>query len=208
LFNEWFSFHVLEALQVPQPRCAIVLAPVWGTTERKLAFVSCEASPINYGTPKQRYRIDRLDQCHALARRLLGGVKLPSLIAVDQLIANIDRNLGNLVFIGQDSFVAIDHGHALHGPAWQWDALWKTQRPTPSPLLSFLVAVLGDLPDGTANAMVAAAEIMQEQYYAMQDSIREAVGSQSSALSAAAMDMTWWRCDRLSDWFKAELQTI
>lgn len=36
----------------------------------------------------------------------------------DELIANKDRHLGNLLFDGKDKFWLIDHSHALTGPNW------------------------------------------------------------------------------------------
>ncbi len=40
---------------------------------------------------------------------------LPHVAVFDELIANPDRNKGNLLFDGKGGFLLIDHGHAIHG---------------------------------------------------------------------------------------------
>lgn len=48
---------------------------------------------------------------------LVKHASTPSVIAFDDLIANIDRNLGNL--LGSSGTLGlIDHGHCITGPAW------------------------------------------------------------------------------------------
>ena len=208
LFNEWFSFHVLDALGVPQPRCAIMLAPKWGSNQLEWAFVSCEASPVTFGTPKQIYRPHDLPQLRKLSERLLQCVCLPVLVAVDQLIANDDRNLGNLVFTGDSAFVAIDHSNALHGPAWTWTEHYQTQRPVRMKLVDLMRMTHGTIPPMTASALIAAAEVVQEAYYATQDDVRRATRCGQDLTSTTAMEMTWWRCNDLSTWIKDELGVI
>lgn len=208
LFNEWFCFHVLEAVGVPQPRCAIVRAPRWSSHVLEPAFVSCEPSPVNHGTPKQRYNPADLLQLRELARRLLGCYQLPSVIAADQLIANGDRNMGNLVFTGESTLVAIDHSHALHGPSWVWGDHWRTQQRVGSKVIDLLRHVLGGVPLNTANAIVAASEATQERYYETQDYLREVLSCRQDQDAHTAMDMTWWRCDKLADWVRLELGVI
>ena len=41
----------------------------------------------------------------------------------DELIANTDRHLGNILFEKKDKFWLIDHGHALTGPQWSIQSL-------------------------------------------------------------------------------------
>jgi len=41
----------------------------------------------------------------------------PAVVALDDLVANIDRNLGNLL-AGAGKLTLIDHGRSLTGPAW------------------------------------------------------------------------------------------
>ena len=208
LFNEWFCHHLLQALGVAQPHCALMRAPIMGTGPLAWAFVSCEPSPVNHGTPKQIYSMVDAAQLKELARRLLQADMLPRLIAADQLIANPDRNLGNLVFTGKRTFVAIDHSNALHGPAWKWGDLWWTQKPVRSVLTEFVRNVAGPIPVAVANALVAAADVVQEAYYAHQVELRSIMDASNSADTAAVMDMTWWRCDALGRWFRIEHQVI
>ncbi|WP_287880464.1 hypothetical protein [Acidovorax sp.] len=208
LFNEWFSYHVMGALGIPQPRCAMMAAPVWGTLQLQWAFVSCEPSPVHHGTPKQIYNMASAEHCKALLARLLGCALLPALIAADQLLANTDRNLGNLVFTGRDTFVAIDHSNALHGPNWTLAQLQSTQHPARMMLLDFMHHVNPVLPPNTANAIVAAAEVMEQAYYEHQDELRAVLGCSGHAPSANAMDMTWWRCLKLAAWMRTALGVI
>ena len=209
LFNEWFSVHLLQALSIPVPRCALLRAPTGGPGPLSWAFVSCEASPTSHGTPKQFYSLTDQAANQVLASRLLATAGLPQLIAADQLIANGDRNLGNVVFTGTHSMVAIDHDHALHGPAWSFGQLWCSQHPCRSTLLDFVLEVRrGELPPPVASAVVAAAEVVQEAYYAAQDDLRSIMNAANHSETATAMDATWWRCNDLAQWFKIRLDVI
>lgn len=208
LFNEWFCHHLLQALGVPQPRCAVMRAPCLATGQLGWAFVSCEASPVHHGTPKQIYRTADLAGLKQLAGRLLACELLPLLIAADQLLANEDRNLGNLVFVGKNTFVAIDHSHALHGPGWAAGDMWFTQQAVGSKLLQFIEDFAGPLPTHHANAIVAAADVVQEQYFLRQDELRTMLNTAGNADTAAAMDMVWWRCVALGQWFRMAMRAI
>ncbi|KGO99770.1 hypothetical protein N791_00405 [Lysobacter defluvii IMMIB APB-9 = DSM 18482] len=49
---------------------------------------------------------------------LIKHCSTPSIVALDDLIANVDRNLGNLLH-SPGSLTLIDHGRSLTGPAWR-----------------------------------------------------------------------------------------
>jgi hypothetical protein len=117
--------------------------------------------------------------------------------------------MGNLVFTGKDTFLAIDHSNALHGPAWENVHLCSTQHMVESkPILLLELANGGAVPDRVKGMLVAAAEVIQETYYAKQDELRARLGVQSSADAGRAMDMTWWRCGELSNWTRQRLKVI
>lgn len=51
--------------------------------------------------------------------RLLQWPQVGLLYGFDSLTANVDRNLGNLLFAGPGSVWLIDHGQCFTGPTWQ-----------------------------------------------------------------------------------------
>jgi hypothetical protein len=208
LFNEWFCAHLVQALGLSMPRCALMEAPDMGTGPLGWAFLSCEPKPQFSGTPKEIYDLRSAPANRELALRLLRCLQLPAMLAIDQLAANADRNLGNFVFTGPSSFVAIDHSNALHGPNWQTPDTYFAQHPVRYLLLDFLESVLGRLPDGSANAVVAAADVVQDAYWAVQDALRQDMECAANPDVAAAMDMIWWRCRDLGEWFRKRMQVI
>lgn len=56
------------------------------------------------------------------------------LVAFDTWVSNIDRNVGNLLYVGADQLIPIDHSDVLTGPNWQLSDLvaleddWTTNR--------------------------------------------------------------------------------
>lgn len=49
---------------------------------------------------------------------MLDSGQSPSIIALDDLIANTDRNLGNLLRTRKGQYILIDHGRVLDGVNW------------------------------------------------------------------------------------------
>lgn len=209
LFNEWFGYTVMASLGIPQPICAILQAPIFGSTtnETAYAFVSCQPSPVYEGTPKEHYTPDDPIKYAALLKRLFDCPALPSLIAADQLLMNADRNLGNLVFTGKSSFVAIDHGEILGGIAWQArdliaPTIWAESKPME------VWTAIDQLRPSLKSAIYASAEIVQEKFYEVQQSLREALDCTTHSDSAIALDAVWWRCLKLANWHADRLQLL
>jgi len=53
-----------------------------------------------------------------------------------------------------------------------------------------------------------AAEVVPEAYWELQDELRTTLGTANDADCAAAMEMVWWRCRDLADWFRMRLGVI
>lgn len=210
LFNEWFGYTLMRAMGVPQPAAAIMRAPVFGHPDSVMAwaFVSCEATPTYDGTPKQRYNIDDPKQHAQLVKRLFDCDQIPLLIAADQMLMNDDRNLGNLVFTGKKSFVAIDHGCILGGDAWQSADLWFTAKWVNSKLLSDRLVPIANHSPTLRSSVCACAELVSEQYFAVQTELRLALESAQNPDVCLALDAVWWRCLPIAQWFKSRLRLL
>ena len=209
LFNEWFGYILMRALGVPQPQAAIMKAPVYGLPESPMAwaFVSCQPSPTFDGTPKQLYNIEKPEQHAQLVKRLFNCTAMPLLIAADQFLINGDRNLGNLVFAGKSSFVAIDHGDILGGCNWTHGDLAYTSQWINSKLLEQLVP-MDQIRPATRSAIFACAQLVTEAFYEAQLEIQKTVKYREGAESATALDAVWWRCAPIAQWFKDRLELL
>lgn len=121
LINEITGYLICSALGIPQPETAFVaMIPV-----RYLAGTD-EASPLIRQLAQQRieypaFCTKRLEGKSAAWRlpslelpTLMEDVKaweeLPSTLALDDTIANVDRHLNNLIRTGKKSFAVIDNG--------------------------------------------------------------------------------------------------
>lgn len=205
LFNEWFGYAFMSSLGVPQPPAAFLHAPVMGDASTvAYAFVSLQSAPVFDGTPKAHYTAGGSNA--ALKDRVLACPTLPMLIAADQLVMNGDRNLGNLVFTGKNSFVAIDHSDILGGCNWALDALQKPTKWAHSKLIESTGWVqINDLTPSQRSAIFAAAEVATEKFYELQIQLNIALNDAQSQDVKTALDAVWWRSLELADWFKDKL---
>lgn len=209
LFNEWFGYILMRALGVPQPQAAIMRAPVFALPDAPMAwaFVSCEASPTFDGTPKQRYNLEKPEQHAQLVQRLFDCSAIPLLIAADQLLINGDRNLGNLVFTGKSSFVAIDHGDILGGCNWEPADLCFSPEWATSKLLQQLVP-MDQIKPATRSAIYACSQLVAAAFYATQIELRREMKSNGKPDVTTALDAVWWRCEPIAQWFQERLQLL
>lgn len=207
LLNEWLGYTLQAALGVPQPSSAILPAPLPGTGQTGWAFVSLQPVPTFQGTPKQIYDLMDPHQHQALIKRLLACPALPLLVAADQLLANDDRNMGNLVFTGKTSFVAIDQGSILGGLNWQLADLWfKAQWARAKPIED--LTPIHSLSLAQKNAIYAAAELVEQAYFDQQASLGAALDAANNTEVHTAMQAIWWRALALTQWFKNRLNLL
>jgi len=138
LFNELFSYLVLRELGLPVPSSyvgfvsateqAIKVAPINGGGGQKMVFVS-QVVP----EPSMRMQLEALAPASPselqfcvdqIVPKISGWDQLGELYAFDLWVANIDRNLGNILLgagssTSQPSVWLIDHGMAFTSPSWQ-----------------------------------------------------------------------------------------
>ncbi len=209
LFNEWFGHTLMHALGVPQPRAALMQAPVLALPGRPMAwaFVSCQPSPVFEGTPKQIYNIDKPEQHAQLVKRLFACACMPTLIAADQLLNNADRNLGNLVFTGKSSFVAIDHSDILGGCNWRTAEQWLPAQWSVSKLIEQLIPI-DQVPQAAKQRLFVSSELVCDAFYEAQIDLKNAMNCPSHGDTQIAMDAVWWRTLALANWFKERLQLL
>lgn len=209
LFNEYFGHALMGAMGVPQPRCAVMPAPVFGHPEGLVAwaFVSFQPRPVSEGTPKELYDLQDAGALESVKKRLFDCPALPLLIAADQLAINPDRNLGNLVFTGRKTFVAIDHAGILGGPAWTQDELTRPTIWALSKLIEKLESI-ETLKPRMRSAFLASAQVVEDNFYEVQAELRAALNCESDDAARLAMDAVWWRSLDVARWFKNRLQLL
>lgn len=205
LFNEWFGYIFMSAMGVPQPPAAILLAPIPGETRTAWSFVSFEALPRSDGTPKEIYDPRSTEQLKMLADRLLACHAFAALTAVDQLCINGDRNMGNLVFTGARTFVAIDHSDILGGFSWSDDSLIRPTEWAQAKLLDFCHSIK-PLTLTQRSAFVAAADVATETMHQQWQPLRAALGNNREA--CLALDAVWWRSLDVARWFRERLHLL
>jgi len=118
-------------LRIPRPYVAVLdtadLRPEFGSAFANRGSMVCFASEQ---AGKRSYSLERglRKPSKALKAALEKQFDLGSTIALDELVANDDRNLGNVIFApGKQEFWLIDHGRALTGTYW---ALWGLDDPS------------------------------------------------------------------------------
>lgn len=87
-----------------------------------VCFASQQAGSRSYSLERGLNSPDK-----AFIEAVDGKFDLAGTIALDELVANDDRNLGNIIYTpGKQEFWLIDHGRALTGNYWQ---LWGLDNP-------------------------------------------------------------------------------
>lgn len=208
MFNEWFGYCLMAALGVPQPATAIMPAPRLGAPGiLEWAFVSFMPKPVCEGTPKEIYNLNDATHFKAIADRLMQCHAFAGMVAADQLCMNDDRNIGNIVFTGAKSFVVIDHNQILGGNSWQRDDLLKPTEWVRSVPIE-LCSQFSTIHKGTANALVASAEVTAEALWTCFTELQNALTQSNPADANLALNAVWWRSLQLADWFKQKLNVM
>lgn len=205
LLNEWFGYIFMSAMCVPQPEAGVMLAPIPDEPRNAWSFVSFEPLPRNEGTPKEIYHITDPAHHKLLAARLLACRAFALLNAADQLCINGDRNIGNLVFTGPCSFVAIDHSDILGGCNWHLDSLLQPTHWAPAKLQELCHAARALTPT-QRDALMAAADVAVEALHQQWRPLRAAL--QESSEACIALDAVWWRSLDVAQWYKDRLQLL
>lgn len=133
IVNEIVGHVLAAAMGAPVPKNAGLIAlnssqlsnlPSWISQDSACAgwWVQDVASP----SLRAYYRLSDLNQAadviqrklSSARRELLATDQIHLVIALDDLIANIDRNIGNLLRIKKGTYVLIDHGLCLTSDFW------------------------------------------------------------------------------------------
>ena len=136
MLNEEIGYVLAREAKLPQPKAAKIWingAVLHGfdparwpnPMQHALCWVTYEAKD-RLGKPaptvKAKLKIGNgnipLQVMDALRKVFLQFKLLGRLIAFDAWVANIDRNIGNVLLVSADSFVIIDHGQVLGGCNW------------------------------------------------------------------------------------------
>ena len=207
LFNEWFGYAIMSALGIPQPKAAVLNAPIPGTGTFGHAYVSFQPMPRSEGTPKEIYNLTDIQHWMIVANRLLECYSYAGMIAADQLCINADRNLGNIVFTGKKSFVVIDHSEILGGNAWKVDDLLKTTAWVESKPLS-ICERFSKISKSNQSAICAGADVIVEKFWDKYPEIKKAINPDCIREIDIALDALWWRSLSISQWFKKKFGVL
>lgn len=203
LFNEALACTILTGLGVPCAAGAVIYAPVMGAGPVRPAFASLE-SPLKFeGTAKQIYKVHAAGMAE-LTRRLHACGAFASIVAADQLLANSDRNLGNIAFVGPHTLEIFDHDAILGGPSLPTERLYEPLGWSRSKLIEDLNPI-HTLPKRVKTSIMAAAEVLLERFYQIQPDFREAIQVKANGRSCASADAIWWRSLDLVEWFRQRL---
>jgi hypothetical protein len=123
LANELMAAAIALTVGLPMPTPYVAASPVGSLPSnkgpiiqgRQLTFATVDAN-----TPSLRQLVlyRGIPNFPALISELLNWPGIGLLYAFDSFVANIDRNLGNVLFGGASRVLAIDHGHCFTGPQW------------------------------------------------------------------------------------------
>lgn len=146
LINEMVGHHLATAWSLPRPEHAGTLIlprelcpglPIWSRyTSDCTSLPAWWSAHVEAKSVKARFNLPdlvargSLHEKAVLAARdeLRAAPAVPVLVAFDEIVANIDRNLGNLLGPVGSRYLAIDHGQCLTGPTWRPDQLVATAR--------------------------------------------------------------------------------
>jgi hypothetical protein len=137
MLNEEIGYMLAKSANLPQPNAGRIWIQGavlhefdpkrWpDSTKPGLCWVTYEAKDRS-GKPapsiKAKLNISSSTPITPELTKLITGIfsklkLLARLIDFDAWVANIDRNIGNILLTSPDSFVLIDHGAILGGPLW------------------------------------------------------------------------------------------
>lgn|GEM_PF-3190167 len=137
LLNEFVGHYLAERLEFAAPKPVGTITIVrrqwpklnfWrelpkGTRE----VVAWWSAKVSSPSIKARFDLEEMEGRHPLftgimekiRAELLASVSAPGIVAFDELIANVDRNVGNLLGPVNERYLLIDHGQCLTGPTWE-----------------------------------------------------------------------------------------
>jgi hypothetical protein len=130
LINEILGYLLAEALGlcVP-PRAAIAMIPPAAVPAPPSWLPPGQPAPAwctqDLAAPsiKIAYRLDAASPLSAVVQELREADTTPAVVAFDDWLANVDRNLGNLLRLAKGRYCLIDHGRVLTGPNWRAEDL-------------------------------------------------------------------------------------
>ncbi len=132
LVNEITGYIIARALNIPTAEKACIIRIEKHIIEEQLGQkIDTPAniiplwcvSQINGRTPNQIYSAELAWQNPVFTASLQRWPKLPDLIAFDDWVANNDRNTGNMIKTGRDTYSVFDHDHIFNSPAWTHETL-------------------------------------------------------------------------------------
>lgn len=160
LFNEVTGHLLAESLGMKVPRKVAILfvpkeavpsPPSWMETNAEDSYPAWCCEDVASPAIKFFFRLGDVNSSagavYALIREELERSKqVPAIVAFDDWVANVDRNVGNLLRLGKGDYVLIDHGQILGGRYWGCRTLQDVDRKFPNILRQLLDTKAATLP--------------------------------------------------------------
>lgn len=205
--NEVLGYLYSQAMGMPSPAVFFIDVPAFDIVASgflPVAVVGMRAvgtleahdpTVAGEGTAKTLYVSTAGIDLPEIKSRLISSPAGRALMAFDEALGNPDRNIGNIVFSKRHGVVAIDHGFILTGPNWSHFNLNSThdQKNLVFDILDKTPIVAGD-----KNALVVAAQVVAETYFARLSDLKVAIGYPADLDLNSAFDFIWWKSVRLN----------
>lgn len=152
ILNEIVGYIIGKSLGLPVPSEAGIIMikgsqlsspPDWISEDKEI--MAWWVKDMFFPSLKQYYDFSKLGDhdilLNKLVKELLANDSTSQIIAFDDLIANIDRNIGNILKTKNGKFILIDHGLCLTRSDWIASDL-KPELPYPNKILELISANL------------------------------------------------------------------
>lgn len=172
LLNDVIGYVMAKHAGINQPDAGLILLPIslFGANQALIGngthaqcFASTACSDLAGRVCGSLFAF--LGNSPSLAHKELEGWNgFPKLVAFDAWISNVDRHIGNLLYVGPGQLMPIDHSDVLTGPQWTIDNLVSMEDGWTINKLIDLVWPWQQLPKNLKSAMIASAEKFEIAY--------------------------------------------
>lgn len=172
LVNDVVGFVMAKHAGINQPDAGLILLPrslfensenLIGNKEFAQCFTSTACTDLSGRVCGNLFAF--LGNGSSSAKQELEGWPgFPKLVAFDSWISNVDRHIGNLLYVGPNQLMPIDHSDVLTGPQWTVQNLVDLEENWTLNKLIDEAWPCNELPDNIKSAIIASAERFELAY--------------------------------------------